>query len=199
MSKTNRSGQSSCLSKSQLEKFYANLPEKYSLLAEVLYFSAGRATEISTLRVRNINFDQNLLTIEKSSTKTKETRQVPLHPETLSKLKGWISNHSLGSDDYIFFTSSRNTSYSPGEKPVSIQSLDQFFRKAFDWMGVKGASSHSFRRSRLTHLMQQNWNIREIMHISGHKNLMSLQKYLESDKSATFEKYNNLMDNEDFS
>ena len=198
MSKTNRSGQSDCLTKSQLEKFYSNIPEKYSLLAEVLYFSAGRATEISTLKVRNINFDRSLITIEKSSTKTRETRQVPMHPQTLSKLKRWISGHSLGSEDYIFFSSSRNTSYKEGEKPVSIQCLDQYFRKTFDRIGIKGASTHSFRRSRLTHLMQQNWNLRELMDISGHKNLMSLQKYLDSDRSKTFEKYNQLMSKESF-
>ena len=78
MCKTNRSGKSACLTRGQVERFCASLPEKYSLLAELMYFSAGRVQEITTIKVRNINNNDGLLTLEKSSTKTKETRQVPI-------------------------------------------------------------------------------------------------------------------------
>ena len=78
MSKTNRSGKSALLTKTQLEVFTANLPVKYSLLAETLYYTAGRVSEVTNLRVRNLNLQDGLVTFEKSTTKTKETRQVPL-------------------------------------------------------------------------------------------------------------------------
>ncbi len=146
--------------------------------------------------MRNINFKTHLLTLERSSTKTKKTRQVPLHPSTLEKISEWITSNHLEGDDYIFFTSSRNTNYKIGEKPVSIQSVDNFFRRTFDWIGIQGASTHSFRRSRLTHLMEKNWNMKEIMDISGHKSLMSLQKYLNTDRDDTFEKYKRLFEKE---
>ena len=42
------------LNKRQLEMVFASLPEKYSLLAEILYFSAGRVSEVSNLKVNNI-------------------------------------------------------------------------------------------------------------------------------------------------
>ena len=196
MCKTNRNGKSAVLTQDQLERFFGQLPEKYSLLAELMYFSAGRVKEISTLRVRNINFIDALVTIEKASTKTKETRQIPLHPEVMDHLRTWINTSGLKSGDYIFYTDSKNTKYIAGEKPVSTQSIDQFFRKAFDWIGVSGASSHSLRRSRCTHLLQKGWNLKDIMDISGHKNLTSLQQYLDSDKKITFEKYRALMNQE---
>lgn len=193
MCKTNRSGKSSLLTERQLERVFGQLPEKYSVLAEVMFFSAGRVQEITTLRVRNINFKDGLLTIEKSSTKTKETRQVPLPPSVLGNLKSWINSKELKSNDYIFYTDSKNTNYESGEKPVSTQSVDQFFRKAFDWIGVEGASTHSFRRTRLTQLhIKENWSLREIMDISGHKNLLSLQQYLDSDRRVSFKKYREL-------
>jgi integrase/recombinase XerD len=137
-----------------------------------------------------------MITIEKSSTKTKETRQVPIHPRVMNDLKLWINQHELNQDDHIFFTDSKNTKYKKGEKPVSTQSIDQFFRKTFDWIGVEGGSTHSFRRSRLTHLLNEGWNLREIMDISGHKNLMSLQQYLDSDKKVSFQKYKDLFERE---
>ena len=193
MCKTNRSGKSALLSKDQLEILVASLPEKYSLLAELLYFSAGRVSEVTSIKVRNLNLTDGLVTFEKSTTKTKETRQVPLPPTVLKNLASWIESHGLRSDDYIFFTNSRNIKVEAGSKAVTTQSVDSFFRKAFDWNGILGASTHSFRRSRLTHLhIEEKWSLREIMDISGHKNLLSLQQYLDTDKKTTFEKYRNL-------
>ena len=108
MCKTNRSGKSAVLNKRQLEMVFASLPEKYSLLAEILYFSAGRVSEVSNLKVNNINFTNGLVTFGKSSTKTKETRQVPLPPSVLDKLSIWVGSQGLKADYYIFFTNSRN-------------------------------------------------------------------------------------------
>jgi integrase/recombinase XerD len=193
MCKTNRSGKSALLSKDQLEILVASLPEKYSLLSELLYFSAGRVSEVTILKVRNLNLTDGLVTFEKSTTKTKETRQVPLPPTVLKNLSSWIESHGLKGDDYIFFTNSRNIKVKAGAKAVTTQSVDSFFRKSFDWNGILGASTHSFRRSRLTHLhIEEKWSLREIMDISGHKNLLSLQQYLDTDKKATFEKYRDL-------
>ena len=196
MCKTNRSGKSICLSQTQIETLVSNLPLKYGLLAELLYYSAGRVKEITTTRVRNLNFKEGMITLEKSSTKTKETRQVPIHPRVMDDLNQWIKTKGLKEDDFVFYTESKNTRFKTGEKPVSTQSVDQFFRKAFDWNGITGASTHSFRRSRLTHLLRKGWNLREIMDISGHKNLVSLQQYLDSDKKESFEKYRQMFDEE---
>ena len=193
MCKTNRSGKSALLSKDQLEILVASLPEKYSLLAELLYFSAGRVSEVTNIKVRNLNLTDGLVTFEKSTTKTKETRQVPLPPTVLKNLASWIDSHGLKTDDYIFFTNSRNMKLKAGEKSVSTQSVDNFLRKAYDWTGIQGASTHSMRRSRLTHLhIEESWSLREIMNISGHRNLMSLQQYLDSDRRQTFDKYREL-------
>ena len=190
MCKTNRSGKSALLSKDQLEILVASLPEKYSLLSELLYFSAGRVSEVTNIKVRNLNLTDGLVTFEKSTTKTKETRQVPIPPTVLKNLSSWIDSHGLKSDDYIFFTNSRNIKVKAGSKSVTTQSVDSFFRRSFDWNGILGASTHSFRRSRLTHLhIEEKWSLREIMDISGHKNLLSLQQYLDTDRKATFEKY----------
>ena len=49
MCKTNRSGKSACLTRSQIEEFCSNLPIKYSILAELMYYSAGRVREITTI------------------------------------------------------------------------------------------------------------------------------------------------------
>ena len=196
MSKSNRSGKSKCLNKEHLEAFISNLPQKYGLLAETMYFLAARVGEATSIRVRNINSNYQVVTLEKMTTKCKETREIPIGSKLLSDLQGWISDNDLKDDDYIFFSSSRNIKHVPGSKKLSNQSVDEYFSKTFDWIGIQGASTHSFRRSRLTHLMEKNWNVREIMDISGHKNLLSLQQYLDSDKKLTHKKYRQLIEEE---
>ena len=196
MSKSNRSGKSKCLNKEQLEAFISNLPQKYGLLAETMYFLAARVGEATSIRVRNINSNYQVVTLEKMTTKCKETREIPIGSKLLSDLQGWISDNDLKDDDYIFFSNSRNIKHVPGSKKLSNQSVDEYFSKTFDWIGIQGASTHSFRRSRLTHLMEKSWNVREIMHISGHKNLLSLQQYLDSDKKVTHNKYRRLIEEE---
>jgi integrase/recombinase XerD len=195
--KSNRSGQAKVFTAEQLELFLAQLNEKYALLAEVLYYSAGRVGEISQLRVRNINIAEELIVIEKSLTKTKVSRTVPMHPRVISDLKKWIAQHNLDKDDFVFFTQSRNMPHlKKGEKSVGTAMIDRAFRTAFDFAGMKGFSTHSFRRSRLTHLLKMGWHLREIMDISDHKTLASLQKYLDSDRDETHSKYRDLMKQE---
>jgi integrase/recombinase XerD len=175
----------------------ASLPEKYSLLAETLYYTAGRVSEISSLRVSNIHFEEGMVVIEKSSTKTKQTRYVPIPKTLLRNLDSWIRHNKLNCDNYIFFTNSRNCKIPCGSRHVTTQAVDNAFRHTFDYIGIKGASTHSFRRSRLTNLhVEERWSLREIMDISGHKNLLSLQQYLDTDKNATFAKYRQLFEKE---
>ena len=197
MSKTNRCGKSALLSTNQLEMVVASLPEKYSLLAETLYYTAGRVSEISSLKVNNIHFEEGVVVIEKSSTKTKQTRCVPIPKSLITNLELWIRQHQLNPSDYIFFTSSKNCKIQTGSKHITTQAADNAFRQAFDNIGIRGASTHSFRRSRLTNLhVAEKWSLREIMDISGHKNLLSLQQYLDTDRNNTFEKYRQLFEKE---
>ena len=57
---------------------------------------------------------------------------------------------------------------------------------------------HSFHRTRLTQLhIEEGWSLREIMDISGHASIVSLQQYLDTDKKQTFNKYRELLQKED--
>lgn len=88
MGKTNGCGKSAVLSPQQLELVIASLPEKYSLLAETLYYTAGKVSEIVSLRVGNIHFEEELIVIEKSTTKTKQARCIPIPKTILRNLQG---------------------------------------------------------------------------------------------------------------
>ena len=108
---------------------------------------------------------------------------------TIHKLKNWVIKHKLNKEDYIFFSASNNQKTPKGKVHLKYHTIDEYFKKGFDWIGVKGASSHSFRRSMATNLLNKGFSLREIMHITGHKNIATLQEYLDVDKSNTHQKY----------
>ena len=62
---------------------------------------------------------------------------------------------------------------------MTAQAADLALRKAWDYIGLKGFSTHSFRRTALTQMSQAGVPLRTIQKISGHESLAALQRYLE--------------------
>ena len=184
--KSNRNGKAAILTEEQLGQLNEYLPEKYSLLAEVMLWVCGRVNETSTIK-------EETIILEKSTTKTKDSRIASLHPDTIHKLKNWVIKHKLDKNDYIFFSASNNQKVPKGKQHLKYHTIDEYFKKGFDWIGVKGASSHSFRRSMATNLLNKGFTLREIMTITGHKNIATLQEYLDVDNSNTHQKYKQLI------
>ena len=56
---------------------------------------------------------------------------------------------------------------------------DHLLRVACEKVGLKGVSTHSFRRTALTQMHNTGVPLRHIQEISGHRNLGTLQRYLE--------------------
>ncbi|WP_348256687.1 tyrosine-type recombinase/integrase [Leptolyngbya sp. PL-A3] len=54
-------------------------------------------------------------------------------------------------------------------------------KDAAEVLGYRGVSSHSFRRSCLTHLHEKGWGLHELATVSGHQSLVQLQRYLGVD------------------
>ena len=92
---SNRSGKAAILSNKQLQQLNDYLPEKYSLLTEVMLWGAGRVTECASIKVRNINFKEETIVLEKSTTKMKESRVASIHTSTIHKLKNWIIKQKI--------------------------------------------------------------------------------------------------------
>ena len=62
--KSNRSGKAAILTNQQLKQLYDYLPEKYSLLAEVMLWGAGRVNECASIKVRSINIKEETIVKE---------------------------------------------------------------------------------------------------------------------------------------
>lgn len=191
--KVNRSGKSKVLSVEERTLIQTHLPEKYRLITEVLYWSAGRIGEVLSIRVRNLVPDTGMVILERQTTKTMTTREVYLPEVLMNQLLLRARSLRLQPTDFLFFNQSPTKTEGPIRRPRSIQSFDKELRKVCDWNGLSGISSHSFRRTQLTELYREGWSLREIQHISGHKSLQSLQEYLEIAKEEVVDKFRQKM------
>ena len=178
--KVNRSGKAKVLSKAERDLIQQHLPEKYRLISECLFWSAGRIREVLSIRVRNLVPQQGMVVLEGSTTKTKTTREVFLPEALMQKLLQRVRELDLAPSDYLFFNQSRSKGQESERRPLTVQSFDKALRRVCDWNRLSGISSHSFRRTQLTELYREGWSLREIQHISGHRSLQSLQEYLDA-------------------
>ncbi len=192
--KVNRSGKAKVLSPDEQDLIKSHLPEKYRLIAEILYWSAGRISEVLSIRVRNLVASTGMVLLERKTTKTKSTRAVYLPPKLMDSLVRRASGLRLRPSDFLFFNQSPTQVTDQFIRPLSSQSFDKELRRVCDWNGLSGISSHSFRRTQLTELYRDGWSLREIQHISGHRSLQSLQEYLDIDKEKVVDKFRQRME-----
>lgn len=64
-------------------------------------------------------------------------------------------------------------------KHFSPNSLCQVFARIYAAAGIKGASSHSGRRTFITELANKGINAKVLMKLAGHKHLSTTQRYID--------------------
>lgn len=156
--------------------FASGLPDTfYRCLFATTLFSAARINEICTLLTEDV-FERrgrvrSHLTIRKSHTKGQlGTRTIPIIPDLRAFL---VAYYPLAGNPYLF----------PGRYDknghINSDSAARVLRKACAKVGIEGVSTHSFRRTALTQLSDNNIPIRVIAAYSGHRDLAQLNAYLE--------------------
>ncbi len=175
MPKVNRSGKAEIIPKNVLKAILEDksINLKHRTLICTLFFTAGRISEVCHIKKNEIGTH---ITFASSTTKTKKTRQVLVSPQLRALLDKYIA--TLPKEQvYLFSGREPNTPYS---KDTAGKILDKIFTK----YGLEGCSSHSFRRSVLTHAHQSGASLADLQQLSGHNSLSSLQQYLQSSDKA---------------
>ncbi len=112
-------------------------------------------------------------------------RVLPLHPDTRNALNALLRDRTPlpNSDEYVVQFSKGATSRNT--RAATIQYL---FRTWFNDLGFSGCSSHSGRRSFVTscarNVSRVGGSVRDVMALSGHASLASVQRYIEADPEA---------------
>ncbi len=140
---------------------------KYRAALSIGYGGGLRASEVTHLKVRDIDSDRMLIHVERG--KGGKDRDVMLSPSLLDLLRNyWREARPQG---WLF----------PGQSrvdPISSRQLNRAFTSAKRMAGVKKpATLHTLRHSFATHLLEANTDVRVIQVLLGHSKLSTTARY----------------------
>ena len=167
--KNNRNGQAEILREEQLEELFNVLSPKHKLLFAVCYYTSCRISE--ALQLQKTDIVGNCIVFRAATTKTKKTREVKIS----QKLAQIINQVGLPTAGYLFANST--------DGHMSRQAADKTLRQACDYVGLKGVSTHSFRRTGITKLHDAGVPLRTLQQRTGHASLANLASYVEVNQS----------------
>jgi integrase/recombinase XerD len=140
---------------------------KYRAALSIGYGAGLRASEVTHLKVRDIDSDRMLIHVERG--KGGKDRDVMLSPSLLDLLRDyWREARPAG---WLF----------PGQNrvdPISSRQLSRAFMSAKALAGIKKpATLHTLRHSFATHLLENNTDVRVIQVLLGHSKLSTTARY----------------------
>lgn len=158
----------------------------------LLYVCGVRVTELVTMLISNINFDEKHLHIFGKGGKE---RLIPLPGEMVQMLRNYLHNvHPLltekiaGSTDLLFPTVHAKKIISISRKFV-WQTVKEFALRAGIMHSI---SPHTLRHSLATHLLKKGTNLRLLQMLLGHEQLDTVQIYTHLDTSHLRELYDKM-------
>ena len=194
MGKNNGFGQAEILTPEQLDLLVEHLPEgPHKICFCVMRYSASRISE--TLKLKWSDITEDSLLFKSINTKTSESRSIYLNPKLKLILAEWkliwhkypLKGRKVSTqnklieytipmpqpDDWVFKGRKKGTH-------LTRASVDKILRRTLKELEIYGASTQSWRRTQLSNAKDSGMALPDLMAISGHTSLNSLQRYLHT-------------------
>ncbi|OGT84010.1 MAG: tyrosine recombinase XerC [Gammaproteobacteria bacterium RIFCSPLOWO2_12_FULL_52_10] len=143
-------------------------------ILELLYSSGLRLSELVSLNVDSIDYNDALVTV---TGKGRKTRKVPVGRYAIKALQAWLQQRrELAADDEVaLFVSRRGRRISP-------RTVQQRLR---DWAIKQGLATHvhphMLRHSFATHILESSSDLRAVQELLGHADISTTQVYTHLD------------------
>jgi integrase len=156
------------------ERLLNNCPTHLRVIVVCALNTGMRIGEIISLKWKNVDLDNNVITLEHTNTKNKKSRRIP----TNSYLRNLLIEQKLkvGNADHVFLNS-KGVSYK------RYDSLNQVFRRAKKMGGIENLRFHDLRHSAATRMAESGVSIIAINKILGHADLKTTMRYAHPDDS----------------
>ncbi len=163
-----------------LLKYVREADENWHSIFFVTYYLGLRYSEALELRVKDINFERNLVTISRSWCRKKRgpvppkngtSRKIPMSPRLRELLSELIQDKV---QDDLILPRVRMWLHGYGAKILKgYQNV----------LGIKETNYHSLRASFITHLLNKGIPIVKVQAMVGHSDLKTTQRYIRLDAS----------------
>ena len=134
----------------------------YADLYRIAYLTASRLSEVRELSADAIHPSE----VRIPQSKQHREKRVRIRPTLRAVLD------RLPTEGPLF-------SISTTHKPVSRSTVHKHLTALADELGLSGTTTHSFRRSRATHLYQAKVPAKTIMQLTGHADLATFLRYVD--------------------
>lgn len=151
------------------------------LIVMLLYTTGIRRAELSTLRVENVDIDQQKIRVMGKGAKE---REIPLREEVCELLERYLQkNIWITEKKYLFLTKK--------SEPITVNGIYTAVRSVLKEFGTQGRQSpHVLRHTFATQLMSEGAPLRSIQELLGHKSLNSTQVYTHNTIESLKQSYN---------
>jgi integrase/recombinase XerD len=156
------------LTKEEVKRLFANLPNKKSRLMISLIYACGfRVSELLNLKLNDLNFEEMICQVRQA--KGKKDRIVNIPHFLLKDLKKQTTAQQELKQDYLF----------TGLKGrLSERNIQKIVHSTAKKAGIdKEVHPHTLRHSFATHLLENGTDIRKIQELLGHADLSTTQIY----------------------
>ncbi len=156
------------LTQSEYGRLLECLPLHMKPIVELAYMTAMRRGEILGLRWDQVDFQEGIINLEASDTKTQERREIPLDASLVRVLKGVPP--TLGTPNVFTYRGRR------------LAEIKEGFWSACKRAGIRDFRFHDLRHCAITNLRKAGVGENTIMSISGHKTHSVFRRYDRIDR-----------------
>jgi len=145
---------------------------------ELAYGTGLRQGELLALQLQDLDLDEGLLHVRK--TKNRRSRYVPIPEVAMSFLERHLENRQkkiLISPKNLHFLWISKLRDGPLSKPQMNLRVRNYHKR---WTGKSKVTTHAFRHSYATHLLEAGLDVRHLQELLGHQWIRSTQIYLKT-------------------
>ena len=146
-------------------KHITTLCDKSQLLVLLMISTGVRRTELSKIRLENINYERNRIYL--LDTKCGSGRYIFYDPG----INDLIKRVAEGNKNYLF--------EEPNGEHISVNAISMVVKRIATHLNIKGLSPHKFRHTYATMLLKNGANIGAVRLLMGHSSLSVTHRYLD--------------------
>ena len=149
-------------------------------ILETLYSCGLRVSELVTLKLSDLYFDEGFIKVEGKGNKQ---RLIPISPRAINEIKLYFTDRNQievksGHEDFVFISLRRG-------KRLSRIMIFHMIKELAQQAGItKNISPHTFRHSFATHLLEGGANLRAIQCMLGHESIATTEIYTHIDRNV---------------
>ena len=145
-------------------------------ILELLYSSGLRLAEIQSLRIKDVDFNRQLLRI---TGKGNKTRVVPFGSKAKNSLMEWLRIYPLWNGDFV---PDANVFITQKGNPLGARQIENRVKFQAQRAGVNvDLHPHLLRHCFASHMLSNSGDLRAVQEMLGHSNLSTTQIYTHID------------------